>query len=233
MSFRISILLIILNLNFNIYSQNKIDQHEEPGMFFPKYIGEKKWKVFFNFDARRSFLNEQQIKINGIRIGANYKGVNRFGIGLYSLKKKIIIEGADIDMADTNEDSDVRVSFSFTTFFYEKVFLKSKRWEISLPAYHGIGSLNSEYKNNLGNYKPLKKDNFTVIGIGINTNFYLLSWLYPTATLGYRFAFTKDKKIAASFTKPFYAFGISLNPMEAYLSYKDWRKQKKQKPVTQ
>lgn len=230
MSLKTVLFLITLTLIFNSYSQNRIEKIDKPGTFFPKYSGDKKWKMFFDFDARRSVLLSQKIKINGIRIGCTYKGVNRFGIGLYSLKDKIQIEGLAIDIADAHSQPDPKVSFSFTTLFYEKVFFKTKRWEISLPASCGIGSLNSEYKNNLGNYKKLKKDNFSLVSLGVNTNFYILPWLYPRVMVGYRFAFNSNKNIASSFTKPFYAFGISLNPFGAYMAYKIW---KKEKPLTQ
>lgn len=233
MSLKTALLLITLTFFLNLYSQNKIEETGPPGVFFPKYSGEKKWKMVFSFDARRSVLHGQQIKINGIRIGANHNGVNRFGLGFYSLKNKINIEGLAEGIPDAHSEPNSRVTFSFTTFFYEKVFFKSKRWEISLPASHGIGSLNSEYRNNLGNYKKLKKDNFSVMSLGVNTNFYILPWLYPRVMLGYRFAFNADEKIAESFTKPIYAFGISLNPLGAYKAYKAWKIEKKEKPITQ
>lgn len=227
MSLRKLALIISLIISFTNYSQNKMDTSVVSGTFFPKYSGEKKWKVFFDLDARRSSYLEQKIKINGIRIGANYKGVNRFGIGLYALKDKINIQGIEVNKLDAAIEPDVKVTFSITTFFFEKVFFKSKRWEISFPTYLGVGSANSEYKNNFGNYKLLKQEGFSVIGLGVNTNYYILPWLYPRLTLGYRFAFNPDENIAKSFTKPFYAIGVSLNPWGAYQHFKSWKKDKK------
>lgn len=234
MSLKTTILLITFASFFlKSYSQNTIEKNGDPGTFFPKYAGEKKWKMIFALDARRSFLHEQQIKINGIRVGAAHNGVSRFGLGFYTLKNKINIDGLAEEVPDAHDEPNSRVTFSFTTFFYEKVFYKSKRWEISLPASHGIGSLNSEYRNNLGNYKKLKNDSFSVMSLGVNTNFYILPWLYPRVMIGYRFAFNADEKIRQSFTKPIYALGISLNPLGAYKSYKTWKTEKQEKPITQ
>jgi len=230
---RLFFYILIIITSFTSYSQNRFEKKGKPRTFFPQYSGEKKWKMYFAFDARRSFLLQQQIKINGFRVGVAFKGVHRFGIGIYSLTDKISIDGITVKNPDAHESPNVRVSFGITTLFYERVFYKTKRWEVSFPAFIGTGSINSEYKNNLGNYKNLKKNNFSVIGVGINTHYYIFSWLSPRIMLGYRFSFNADDKIASGFSKPVYAIGISLNPFEAYRSYKNWRTDRKEKPITQ
>lgn len=227
MALRTILFILSLSTLITVYSQNKKEGDTSSRTFFPISSGNKRWKMHFNFDSRRSALLGQKIKINGVRIGANYKGVNRFGIGFYSLKDKIAITDIEVNQPDVHEEPNVRVNFGITTLFLEKVFYKTKYWEVSFPVYLGVGSSNSEYRNNLGNYKLLRKDGFSVIGLGGSTNFYILPWLYPKLTLGYRFAFSPDEKIARSFSKPFYAFGISINPFEAYRSFKKWRTNKK------
>ncbi len=229
MSLKKLLLLIFINVCFINYSQNKIEKNGEPRTFFPKYTGEKKWKFHFNFDARRSILAGKLIKFNGVRIGANYKGVHRFGIGLYSIRDtdKVPIKNIVVNRPDAHDDPKVIVGITITTLFYERVFYKTKRWEVSFPVYIGAGSANSEYRNNLDNYKLLKKDQFSVIGMGINTNYYILPWLYPKFGLGYRFAFNPDDKIASSLSKPFFALGLSINPIGAYKHFKKWRTDKK------
>jgi len=223
--FKKAILLLLLIATFsNSYSQLNSESERK---FFPNTYGEKKWRFFFDFDSRRSFFTGQQIKINGIRLGATYNGVNRFGLGLYALSDKINIDGIKVKETDAIQPAQVRVTFNFTTLFFEKVLYKTKRWEVAIPTYFGIGSVNPEYKNNLGNFKSLKKTSFNVLSLGVNVNYYVLSWLYPRLMLGYRFAFNGNEKVDKAFSKPFFAFGIGIDPWEAYLEFKSWKKKKK------
>jgi len=226
-------ILFLVVFSNTLFSQKEIKLDTTQRLLFPKTFGEKKWKFFFDFDSRISQFNGQKIKINGVRIGATHRGVNRFGLGLYSLKEKIKVEGLKANKPDAIQPSEVYISFNFTTLFFEKVLYKTKRWEIALPTYYGLGSINPEYRNNLGNLKSLKKTSFNVLGLGVNTNFYIYPWLYPRIMFGYRFAFNADDKISNAFTKPFFAFGIGINPWGAFLHYKDWKKEKKEKPLTQ
>jgi len=229
MSLKKLLFLISLIISFTNYSQDKTEENTKTRTFFPQYYGEKKWKFYFHFDARRSVFQGNFIKINGYRIGANYKGVNRFGIGIHSIrnKDKIEISSIPVDKPDALHDT-VKVGFAITTLFYERVFYKTKRWEISLPIFMGTGNVNSEYTTIFDNKKLLKKEEFSVIGLGINTHYYIFPWLSPKLSIGYRFAFTPNQKIADSFSKPFYGLGLSINPIGAYRHYKKWRTDKKE-----
>lgn len=187
-------------------------------VFFPKCYGEKKWKVLVGLDARRSYFNDQKVKINGLRIGAQYKGVHRFGFGFYELRGSIFIKNSVVDQPDAINPTDLRVSVDFSTLFYERVLYKVPKWEVSLPIYLGSGKIRSEYINNLGNYKNLSKTPFSVLGIGISAKYYILTWLAPRVTFGHRLTYNTNADIRKAFNKPFYAFGISISLGELYKS---------------
>jgi len=229
MSLKKLFFLISLIISFSNYSQNKAKETTKPRTFFPQYYGEKKWKFYFHFDARRSILHGDLIKTNGYRIGANYKGVTRFGIGIHSIrnKDKIEITSIPIDKPDALNDT-VHVGFTMATFFYERVAYKTNRWEISLPVFLGTGNVNTEYTNINGNKKLLRREGFSVIGFGINTHYYIYSWLSPKLSVGYVHASTPNQKIADSFSKPLYGIGLSINPIGAYQHYKKWRTDRKE-----
>jgi len=187
-------------------------------LFFPQNYGTKKWKPAIGLDARRSFYNSQKIKINGLRLGAQYKGVHRFGLGFYELSKKIEFKNIIVDVLDAKTPSSVKVSLGFTTIFYERVILKTKKWEISAPLYIGSGKLRTEYLNNFGNYKSLSKTPFSAIGVSLSIKYYIWSWLAPKVSFGYRFTYNTNPEISSAFNKPFYAFGISISPVQLFKS---------------
>jgi len=206
------ILFIILIFNGSIYVfGNQSNKDTSKVEFFPKSVGKKKWKIIVGLDARRSFFGTQKVKINGIRLGTQYKGVHKFGFGFYSLKKNIEFNGLDINKPDAQLPSTVLVDFNYNSLFYERVFLKTKRWEISFPIHLGGGKLKSQYLNNLGNYKQWDKRNFSVLSGGVQVKFYILTWLTSRVSFGYRHTFNTLPELSNSLNKPFYAYGLSIS----------------------
>lgn len=178
---------------------------------FPKSVGKKKWKVLVGLDARRSFFENQKVKINGIRLGAQLKGVHRFGFGFYALSKEIEFKNLVVDKTDAMQPTTVLVDVNYNALFYERVFLKTKRWEISFPFSLGKGQFKTQYKNNLGNFKQWDKKPFSVFGAGFQVKYYILSWLAPRISFGYRQTFNTTPEISHAFNKPYYAYGLSIS----------------------
>ena len=92
MKFKIALIfwMIIIKASANAHLTALEPADTSTFIFFPKTYGEKKWKVLVGLDARRSFFQGQKVKIDGLRIGAQFRGVHRFGLGTYSLSQKII-----------------------------------------------------------------------------------------------------------------------------------------------
>ena len=225
------IIIILFNFSHSFGYSNPLTKDSSERILFPRNYGEKKWKLIFGLDARRSYFKDQKVKINGLRMGAQYKGVHRFGIGFYALSQSIIITNSIIDEADAPSVTNLRATVGFSTLFYERVLFKVPKWEVSLPLYFGSGKIRSEYLNNLGNYKPLSKTPFSLLGVGISAKYYLLTWLAPRITFGQRFTYNTNKEIRKAFNKPYYAFGISISLGELYQSV--FKKKKEELPLNQ
>ncbi len=178
---------------------------------FPKSVGKKKWKLLVGLDARRSFFESQKVKINGVRLGVQLKGVHRFGFGFYKLSKEIVFNNLIVDKPDAQIPTKVLVNVNYNSIFYERVFLKTKRWEISFPLHLGKGQFKRQYLNNLGNYKQWDKKSFSVFSAGFQVKFYILSWLAPRVSFGYRETFNTLPEISHAFNKPYYAYGLSIS----------------------
>jgi hypothetical protein len=212
--FLLLILISFQGLAFSYRSNLKPDSSKI--VLFPKNYGIKKWKPLVGLDARRSYFREQKVKINGLRLGVQYNGVHRFGFGFYALKKKILLKDIFIDEIDAQTPTNLRINLQFTTIFYERVLFKIPKWEVALPVYLGNGNISTEYINNLGNYKTQSKTKFTVLGIGVNTKYYIFTWLAPRLTFGHRFVYNKNQDIIKALNKPFYSVGVSINPLALY-----------------
>lgn len=207
-------ILFILSLLLSLKAISETDTAQFK--FFPKNYGEKEWRVLFSLDARRSFFNQQKIKLNGLKLGAEYKGVHRFGFGFYSLKDFIYINNVSVDEIDAQNPSTLKTHLSFVSIFYERVFFKTKHWEVAFPAMLGGGSLRAQYQNIYGNYAALDDTPFNVLGTGINAKYYIWGWLIPKASFGYRFVFNSNVPVKNAFQKPYYAYGVSISVGEIY-----------------
>lgn len=197
--------------------------------FFPEYYGEKKWKILVGFDASRSFFAGHPVKINGLRIGATFKGVHRFGIGFYGLQKNVLFEDIPVNEPDATDTSLVAFNVGYGTLFYERVLYKTKKWELAIPTYFGGGDVTAAYEDTAGVFVPLLKKTFSSIGIGFGVKYRLLRWLEPKVSVGYRLTFNTDNQVKRAFNRPYYAYGVNILFGELYrMAFKE-KKDKKNK----
>ncbi|HIP36304.1 MAG TPA: hypothetical protein EYG85_05580 [Crocinitomix sp.] len=211
-------LILAFGINYNSFSITVGSDDSLRIAIFPKSVGNKKWKILVGLDARRSFFQTQKVKINGIRLGVQYKGVHRFGFGFYSLSKKIEFKNFVVDKADAQNPTSVLVDVNYNSLFYERVFLKTKKWEISFPLHLGKGLFKRQYLNNLGNYKQWDKKSFSVFNVGFQVKYYIFTWFAPRISFGYRHTYKTLPEIQEAFNKPYYAFGLSISLGELFRS---------------
>ncbi|MCI5056046.1 MAG: hypothetical protein MRY83_08045, partial [Flavobacteriales bacterium] len=99
-------------------------------------------KPFLNLDARRSYFLGEWVRMGGLRIGVEYYEKYRFGLGAYN--------SARVQLPNYNgapENSLVSVGFSYSTIFFEYVFKRNYRWEISAPILWGTGVADLSIQN--------------------------------------------------------------------------------------
>lgn len=184
--------------------------------FFPQNYGEKRWKFLIGFDAHRSFYNGYPVKFNGIRLGTEFKGVHRFGLGFYGLKKNLEFTEFDINYPDATDSSIVRFNVSYSSLFYKRVLYKTKKWEFAIPTYIAGGTVEGIYQDSSGTFKNFIDQPFSSLGFGIQGKYYIWSWLSPKISIGYRITFNSNKEVKRAFNSPYYAFGVSLSLGELY-----------------
>ncbi|MEZ4922342.1 MAG: hypothetical protein R2780_04150 [Crocinitomicaceae bacterium] len=213
-----TILLFITVTSFQSFGQDSLKSTKKLELF-PKSYGDKKWNLLIGLDARRSYFAGTKIKIGGIKIGAIYKGVHRFGIGFYQLNKNLVFHDVVVGKANQDlVDKEIRFSLGYSSIFYERVFFKTRWWDVSFPVHLGGGSITGTYKDTLGAYPQFVSQGFSALLPSVQVKFYPLTWLAFRVSGGYRIAFNTQPEIKRAFRTAFYGFGLSINPIELYKS---------------
>ena len=184
---------------------------------FPKQYGHKNWKMLVGLDARRSFFNGTHIKINGLRIGAEFRGVHRFGFGFYWLNKRVVFSGVLVGPLDQNiSEPEVRYDLGYSSIFYERVFLKSRWWEVGFPVHLGGGQISGYYKDTIGAFQNFIEAPFVAFIPSTQIKFYPLSWIALRGSLGMRFTSSDNTLVKQTFRTAFYGYGLSINIIGLY-----------------
>ena len=199
------------------FSQESDSSSTKKLEYFPKSNGDKTWKFLLSLDARRSYFNGTKIKINGLRIGTEYKGVHRFGLGFYWLNNKVAFNDIIVPREDQDlVDPEVRFNLGYSSIFYERVFIKTKYWEVDFPLHLAGGRVEGFYKDTIGAFKPFTERPFSALIPSTQVKFYPLSWLSIRACLGYRIVFNTGSEVKRTFRTAFYGYGLSVNVLELY-----------------
>jgi len=194
---------------------------------FPHHYGDKNWKMLVGLDARRSFFNGTKIKINGLRIGAEYRGVHKFGLGFYWLNKRVIFE--DVLVGSEGQDiaaPEIRFDLGYSSLFYERVFLKTRWWEVDFPIHLGAGRILGFYKDTIGAFQSFIEAPFIALIPSTQVKFYPLTWLALRGSVGMRLTSSENNIVKQTFRTAFYGYGLSVNIIGLYKSVFRKEKQK-------
>jgi len=146
----------------------------------------KKWKFDLTVDARQTLIGKTSARLGGLRVGMEYRRVNRFGLGIYTIG----------DGISTNElpsiDPDISLAYmnlSYLSIYYERVLAFNKYIEWSATVHRGIGNISGYYVIGTGPTAELTNYNRTVRPMEISTTnyFHLTYFISVGVGVGYRF----------------------------------------------
>ena len=187
-------------------------------IFFPTSYGNKVWRPVVALDAFRSYYSGSPIIFRGLRGGMEFSGTHRFGIGVYILKKDVVFSDIKVNSPYATDTSQVKYKMSFMSLFYERVFFKNRRWEVSFPLYVGVGRRHGYVEDYQGNYPQYMEATFSILNAGIGAKFFIFPWLAPRIGGGFRYTIVGETSFRKAFTGPYYAFGVSVVLGELYRS---------------
>lgn len=179
-----------------------------------------KKKFLFTLDARRSVALEEKVKIGGFKIGMRVGDSYQLGMGFYGMntpiRRNIILDKNHYpDSKDT-----VLFDFDYTTLFFDKIWFKNKRWELSTPFHFGIGTLKLNYMSfdEKQKVKPISKGGALTSELSFVSQFKIIRWFAIGAGFGYRNLLLNDKAVKSAFNAPVYIFQMKLLMGQLYKS---------------
>jgi len=103
-------------------------------------------------DGRLTLISNEGARLGGFRVGLEVNRVNRFGMGFYSFSNGVHTES--LNEISPNIIS-ANLELNYTSFYYERVWLFTKKYECSSTLHLGYGKVSGSYlfKNGfIGNY---------------------------------------------------------------------------------
>jgi len=196
-------LIIFMGLFFfttKIQAQGKLYTHVLDSIRF--YKKHQKPSIFIGFDNKVTFLGAQSVKVNGLRIGANYSKFNYF-IGLYGTRNDVVKERL-INLQQNRPDT-IRqfTSFGYLSIGFTYTGWATKHWLIETTGQFGIGSGRVvTYENSIF----IKETTIPTLPIELGSKAYYMitPWVGVGAGIGVRKAILTSSK----FDGLFYSTGI-------------------------
>jgi hypothetical protein len=180
------------------------------------WLHSRKAGFFVGFDSRNSFFAGQGVKIFGVRMGIQHYFKYRVGLGIYGFNNDVTLPDIPLNRPDATDTSDTRFRVSYLGLFYERILLKSRRWEVSVPVALGLGSLNSSYEDTAGVFRPLLQTPYTALEPSAGFMFRPIRWIGVGAGVGYRWIFRGERELRKAFNTPFYAIRFTIMFGELY-----------------
>ena len=209
-NFYFSTILLIITL-FSFQS-NGFSQSIEIPLSVSDSAKEYKTKFVFSIDSRRSFLFGQTTKLNGFKLGLQFKKKHKLGISIYSLKKPIILRNI------SNTPYDASFDFGYGALFYEYVFFSNDKWELGFPIHFGAGDVKTKFLDSLG-VEILNPDGTTIdnynfpfyaMELSFTPEYKIFKWFGIGAGLGYRKVWSKEKMIEKVTSGPVYTLKLKI-----------------------
>lgn len=163
-------------------------------------------KFTAGFDTKRSFISNRDVSIFGVRVGLDFDRKIRMGFGTYFLstpffrRTEVVFPGAG-GAVDTIP---AKLNFSYFAYFIEYVLFYSKRWEVGVPFYVGVGEVNFR---EIPGFRPRP----VLIGQAVlRADYKILPFIGLSGGVGYRAIMAGNALIEENFNSPVYVFGVKL-----------------------
>ncbi|MBI2967449.1 MAG: hypothetical protein HYY40_06520 [Bacteroidetes bacterium] len=160
----------------------------------------QKPKITVNLDTRNAFITNGRVKFTGIKAGLDFGKTIKFGAGYHFLQTPIYRDTLQFRVA-------------YVALYGEYIFLKSKRWEFSLPVQLGAGNSSYEYTDNTTGLKNRINEKMIVLyEPALAAQYKFFKWLGFGMGMGYRIMLVNNKAIDEKMTSPIYVFHLKVFP---------------------
>ena len=191
---------------------------------------QNKVKLFFNFDARGTFIERKHINIFGVNAGITFgEKRNRLTAGYYWLgynAARRLVNWHNIFPNPLNLSYYTATDVRFANFAYWHTAIRNKRWVLSTPLEIGIGNQNTRFRDLFdGLTSGSRKDYFIPLQVGVYGEYRALRWAGINSQIGYRNALSSGE-FRERFSGFYYSYGINLYPEAIWQDFKKWNKKR-------
>ena len=196
--------VIMLGLPWGVMAQGAADG--APSMGPTSTPRKAAFRVLFNFDFRRTFVDGEPVRFYGFRLGAQ-RGKDIVAAGLYGLGDPYVREDVELEGVGTR---DLRTNFDFAGISYERLLLDAKRWQIGIPFVVGLGNYRTSYQDSLRTTRTWSSNELVPIEASLHVDYNLLWWLFFGVGGGYRHVIAAERDVTVSLSDWTYYFKAGL-----------------------
>ncbi|MGN7888108.1 hypothetical protein [Dyadobacter sp. 22481] len=191
---------------------------------------QNKAKLFFNFDARGTFIQHKHINVFGVNAGITFgEKRNRLTAGYYWLgynAARRLVNWRKILPNPLNLSYYTATDVRFANFAYWHTAIRNKRWVLSTPLEIGIGNESTRFRDLFdGVASGSRKDYFIPLQVGVYAEYRAFRWAGINSQIGYRNALSSGE-FRERFSGFYYSYGVNLYPEAIWKDFKKWSKRK-------
>lgn len=146
------------------------------------------YRIVFNFDFRQTFVNAEQVRFYGFRLGAQREN-DLLAIGFYGLGDPYVQENTEVPGIGRRT---VHTDFDFTAFTYERLLVNSERWQVGIPVSIGLGNYRRGYIGDEGRLVPLSTNELVPLEVSAHADYNVFWWIFVGVGGGYRHVLAAD-----------------------------------------
>lgn len=193
-----------------------------------------KIRLFFNFDARGTFIQHKHVNVFGVNAGVSFgEKRNRVTAGYYWLgynASRRLINWRNLLSQTLNLSYYTATDVRFMNFAYWHTAIRNRRWVLSTPLEIGIGNESTRFRDLFdGLASGSRKDYFIPIQAGVYGEYRALRWAGLNSQIGYRNALSSGE-FRQRFSGFYYSYGVNLYPEAIWKDLKKWNKRKSKSP---
>jgi len=167
----------------------------------------KKPTFQYKFDSRSAFIGNRNANVWGIKIGLGYNKRIRFGLGYNYLKSRLPSK-VNLISPLSSEPIKARLRMRYISLYFEYVYYRKNKWELSVPVQLGIGTTKYvSFTNPSQNYQT---PGYLVVLYEpcLSVNYRVLPYIALGTEMGLRLALYKNNQIKEQLTAPIYVFKV-------------------------
>ncbi|MEZ4806464.1 MAG: hypothetical protein R2815_03195 [Flavobacteriales bacterium] len=178
----------------------------------PMVVTEPKaaFRVLFNFDFRRTFVNSEPVRFYGFRLGAQ-RNKDVIAVGFYGLGDPYVQPEVDLGSLGVRE---LTTNFDYTSLTYERLLLETKRWTIGVPVSVGLGNYRTGYRDSTDATIPFSTNELVPLEASLHVDYNILWWLFIGVGGGYRHVLAADRNTTITLSDVTYYFKAGLRAGE-------------------